>query len=324
MAFVHYYLNDPAYRITLCRVICNLPNVETQTYVDKDASYRVSMEKVAAYNDCLEQLRERGVSIHKAHVGQLFHFCGMTLEVLFTYDLLSPTLPDAFYTSDIYRYVKEFGVIPNSTGRSDDFSNNLSVVCQSTVTVDADASYKLLWMGDHYCLGAETLNATYGFALKSDFLQIPHHGMPMMFDGKEDEDPIIKYYHKSQYNHFFGAVAEAVNEEFTRERFPAYFDEDGSYGFVRAKYLLLPSSIVQSKFFDDIDNAHPEQDVTACNNSHLAGWKPIFHLQDEARLAGGDCYLARYYLTLFYLGKTVTVEKDFDLTRSGLPIPSVT
>ena len=156
----------------------------------------------------------------------------------------------------------------------------------------------------------------YGFAMKSDFVQVMHHGSIQMINGTES-DPLIKYYHKIQANHFFGAMSGISQENYTADLFGEYFKSDGSYGYVQAKYILMPASIAQSIFFDDLDNAN--QDITVGNTSNLNGWDPRYHLQDEARSAGGDLYLARCFLTVFTLGKTVTVTKDYDVIKTPMP-----
>ena len=68
-----------------------------------------------------------------------------------------------------------------------------------------------------------------------------------------------------------------------------------------------------------MDNAKPDQEIFTSDTSNLKGWDPRKHFQDEARLAGGDVYLARCYLTVFTLGDTVTVVKDRDVIKTPMP-----
>ncbi|MBR2020360.1 MAG: hypothetical protein IKA05_08190 [Clostridia bacterium] len=320
MAFVDQYLNNPDCNITLENVICYMPNVKVQTYVDPGTNYSLSETKISTYNACLEELRANGTNIHKAHAGQMYYIRNMTAEILFTYDLLTPKLPDVFFTNDAYIQMKEPGVLQNSTGGGGDFTNSFSIIFQATVKVDEDTSYKALWGGDYTCFGIETVNKMYGFAMKSDFVQVPHHGSIQMSNGSES-DPLIKNYHRIQVNHFFGSVYGAWQEEYTLNRFGSYFspDGDGSYGYVRAKYILWPASVGRSSYFDDVDNAYPDKDISDSSKSNLKGWNPLYHLQDEARAAGGDVYLARCYLTVFTLGDTVTVTKDRDVIKTPMP-----
>ena len=164
----------------------------------------------------------------------------------------------------------------------------------------------------------EVANSMYGFAMKSDFLQVPHHGSPQWSSGVSTDPVLKRNYHQIQINHFFGACKEAAQYQYSVERFPEYYDSDGSYGFVRAKYILFPSSIDRDNFFDDISNENPAQPIGEVNKSNLTDWHPIYHLQDEARAAGGDCYLARCYLTVFTLGDDVTVAKDHDVIKANM------
>lgn len=322
MAFVERYVNNENYNVKLENVICYLPNVKTQTYVDSGKNYSLSPEKIKTYNECLEGLRASGTSIHKAHVGQMYYLRNLTIEILFTYDMITPKLPDAFFKNNAYIHMREHGVVQNSTGGGVDFTNSFSVIIQATVKVDEDTSYKAIWTGDATCFGIETVNSMYGFAMKSDFVQVPHHGSIQMTNGSES-DTLIKNYHQIQVNHFFGSVYNARQDEYTRARFADYFDKDGSYGYVRAKYILWPASIGRQHYFDDVDNAMPDQSIDVFYRSNLNDWNPIKHFQDEARLAGGDCYLARCYLTVFTLGDTVTVTKDRDVIKTPMPDDAV-
>ena len=70
-----------------------------------------------------------------------------------------------------------------------------------------------------------------------------------------------------------------------------------------------------------MDNLDPSMDVNKYDVLNLSTWNPLYHLQDEARLAWGDSYLARCFLTVFMLGKSVTVMKDYDVIKSKMPEP---
>ena len=258
------------------------------------------------------------MNIHKAHAGQIFYFRNLSFEVLFSHDLLTPKLPDVFFDStSAYSYMKDRRLLIASASK--DFTNTLSIIAQATVAVDENTAYKALWTGDASCFGLETVNKMYGAAMKSDFVQVPHHGRTQMTVGKEDDDDLRKYYHQIQVNAFFGAVREAVQEKTPITQFPEHYNADGSYGFVRAKYVLYPSSIGRVDFYDDIDNLDPSMDVNKYDRSNLSEWNPLYHLQDEARLAGGDSYLARCVLTVFTLGSSVTVVKDHDVIKPQMP-----
>jgi len=313
MAFTGAYLNHPSYKVSLEKVICNLPNVMEQTYVEPWESYSLSEYKIATYNTRLEELRTQGVDIYKAHVGQKYYLRNLTLEILFTYDLLSPSLPDAFFTSDAYGVNR--GTVHNTPGSGKDFTNTFSVICQATLKVSDTVSYQAIWTGDATCYGIETVNAMYGAAMKSDFVQVPHHGSIQM-DRGSSSDERIRYYHEIQVNHFFGAASEAINDHYPQSVYPELFHSDGSYGFVRAKYILWPSNISRGGYL----NGEPGDTGTG-NDSRLSTWTPLHHLQKEAQAQGGDVYLARCFLTVFTLGEMVTVEEDHEVIKN--PMPSI-
>ena len=322
MAFAQDYINNPNYRISLEHVICYMPNIPVQTFKKEGEVYSLTPEKVEAYTAQFEALREGGTNIHKAHAGQIFYLRNLSFEVLFSYDLLTPKLPDVFFDStSSYSRMKNKKVLMNWTGGGRDFTNTFSIIAQATVTVNEETAYTTLWTGDASCFGIETVNKMYGAAMKSDFVQVPHHGGTQMTVGKEDDDELRKYYHQIQVNAFFGAVREAVQENTPISQFPEHYNPDGSYGFVRAKYVLYPSSVNRVNFYDDMDNLDPSMDVNKYDRSNLYEWNPLYHLQDEARLAGGDSYLARCFLTVFTLGSSVTVVKDHDVITAKMPDP---
>ena len=317
MAFAQKYLNAES-NITLENVIAYMPNLTEQTFTEEGESPSLLPERVNAYNDEFELLRAKGTNIHKAHAGQKFYLRNFTFEVLFSFDLLTPLLPDVFFVPSSYKRMRNARKLMNWTGGGRDFTNTFSIIGQATVTVDKNTTHTAMWTGDASCFGIETANKMYGPAMKSDFVQVPHHGGTQMTAGKEEDNDLLKYYHQIQVNAFFGAVPEAVQEKTPKELFPEHYNEDGSYGYVRAKYVLYPSSINRVDFYDDMDNVKPDMDVNERDVSNLSEWNPLYHLQDEARLAGGDSYLARCFLTVFTLGKIVTVTKDLDVIKPNM------
>ena len=319
MAFANKYLLDESYHVTLENLLAYLPNLDEQTFTKEGESRSLLPARVEAYQAQFEALRATGTSIHKAHAGQKFYLRNLAFEVLFSFDLLTPLLPDVFFTQTTsYSPMKDVRKLMNWTGGGRDFTNTFSIIGQATTTATDGTAHTAMWTGDASCFGIETVNKMYGPAMKSDFVQVPHHGGTQMTPGKTDEDELKKYYHQIQVNAFFGAVPEAVQEKTPKELFPTHYNEDGSYGYVRAKYVLYPSSINRVDFYDDMDNAKPDMDVNECNVSNLSEWNPLYHLQDEARLAGGDSYLARCFLTVFTLGKSVTVAKDHDVIKPNM------
>ena len=85
-------------------------------------------------------------TVIKAHVGQVYHFADAEIEVLCAYDTILPTPPDEHNTTSlIFRY--------KTNGQ--------------TITV----------LGDSYDTSSNRLVSLYGSYLKSDIVNVPHHGM---------------------------------------------------------------------------------------------------------------------------------------------------
>ena len=84
-----------------------------------------------------------------AHAGQVFEFAGTRIEILYTLDAM----------------------MPYDFGTQADMYNAASIV--SKVYIDGKT---VLMTGDCYTDGADFLTDNYGEYLKSDCLQVPHHG----------------------------------------------------------------------------------------------------------------------------------------------------
>lgn len=414
MAFTKYYVGVS---VKLEKVICYLFNVETQTEAAPEGqSQSVDSGKIEAYNARLKELTAQGVDVYKAHVGQMYYIGNLTIEILFTYDLLSPTLPKAVtgnnvngadavtgYTetvmnraevsftvtkggdddqkykafekyaerngySSITRTVSETTVtytygentisvtlnskqdhwlktygqtnigrkrIENSTGTityraysRNDFTNAFSVISQATLKVE-NTSYKAIWTGDSTYYGIEKVNELYGEAMKSDFVQVPHHGSTQMARDESAATDELKYYHERQVDLFYGDNTTKTQIG-TTGHYNSLYDADG-YGYVRAKYVLWPSSLKNTAGYIDgepgDDTASwdlPSDKKNEPNDSRRTTWHPNNHLQEEAQAAGGDVYVARNYLTVFEFGTSVSVTTDTSVITADIELPATT
>lgn len=414
MAFTKYYVGVS---VKLEKVICYLFNVETQTEAAPEGqSQSVDSGKIEAYNARLKELTAQGVDVYKAHVGQMYYIGNLTIEILFTYDLLSPTLPKAVtgnnvngadavtgYTetvmnraevsftvtkggdddqkykafekyaerngySSITRTVSETTVtytygentisvtlnskqdhwlktygqtnigrkrIENSTDTityraysRNDFTNAFSVISQATLKVE-NTSYKAIWTGDSTYYGIEKVNELYGEAMKSDFVQVPHHGSTQMARDESAATDELKYYHERQVDLFYGDNTTKTQIG-TTGHYNSLYDADG-YGYVRAKYVLWPSSLKNTAGYIDgepgDDTASwdlPSDKKNEPNDSRRTTWHPNNHLQEEAQAAGGDVYVARNYLTVFEFGTSVSVKTDPLVITADIELPATT
>ena len=346
MAFTKYYLGNSEYDVTLERVICNLPNLETQTFTETGRTQSLASGRIDDYNQRLTELKEQGVQVYKAHPGQKYYFDNVTVEILFTFDLLSPRLPDYCFTgTDAYAKMKTKRLISNQqaitgeAGRDTDFTNTFSIISQVTLKVDADTSFKAMMTGDASCFGIEAVNRLYGPHMKSDFLQVPHHGLPQLNQGSSaSSDP---HYHELQVDLFFGdnttqaqldKMYPNANSTTTVQSYvKAYKSYTSSgYGYVKAKYILIPTDLLHSSTYIDgepgddnwdaadytdetfTDTADPVDEYVniAEGDSRRSSWNPVLHLQEEAEDNGGYVRVARNLVNTFILKANGTVERQ--------------
>lgn len=128
--------------IALERVICNLPSDEQIAGDTDDADMG---GKMTTYRDILNQAKNEGAILHKAHPGQVYTLRDATLEVLYTYDLYCDTEIELF--------------------------NNTSVVTRLTV-----GEQTVMITGDMQGDAATAMIKLYGNTMRSDFISVPHHG----------------------------------------------------------------------------------------------------------------------------------------------------
>ncbi|MCQ2428161.1 MAG: MBL fold metallo-hydrolase [Clostridia bacterium] len=135
--------------ITVDRVVTWLPSAELCSEYTDGLTYG----KVSGYINSLNSVKNTGAVLHRAHPGQVYRLADATVEVLYTDDLRLP------------RYGKD--------------SNPLSVICRITL-----AGNTFMITGDTTSeSGGAGVTAMYGPALKTDFLQLPHHTINVMIAG---------------------------------------------------------------------------------------------------------------------------------------------
>ena len=105
----------------------------------------------------LESLREKlGFKYVKLHTGQKFYLANAEIEVLFTHEDFIPLRMQSF----------------------NDSSTVLRIKLDTTdiYTGEAVGSQTSIWTGDSFLIGSTTMRAMYGDYLKSDMVQVSHHG----------------------------------------------------------------------------------------------------------------------------------------------------
>jgi len=374
MAFTKYYLNNPTYnyvgtpnsnkncKVTLERVICNLPNLSTQTFTEEGRTQSLATSKITLYNTRLEELKAQGVEVFKAHAGQKYYFDNLTIEILFTFDLLSPKLPDYCFTgTDAYAKMKTKRLLSNQkavsgeAGNESDFTNTFSIISQVTLNVDADTSFRAMMTGDASCFSIETVNRMYGSKMKSDFLQVPHHGLTQMNQGSSScTDP---HYHELQVDLFFGdntskaqldqMYPNADSTTTVQAYVKAYSSYTSSgYGYVKAKYILIPTDLLHASTYIDgepgddnwnaadytdesfTDTADPVNEYVniAEGDSRRDSWNPVIHLQEEVEDNSGYIRVARNLVNTFILNAdgTVTNQQTKATITANMETPDAT
>jgi hypothetical protein len=140
-SFAPKYLADDSYNVTLERIIANLPHDLW------DTSEGITETVMSEFRALFDEAKQRGTLVYKAHVGQVYNLPGFTTEMLYTMEITAPT------------------VVNKS------MSNTSSLVFR---TVVEDKSF--LYTADATSISIEFINNAYGNKMKSDFVQVPHHG----------------------------------------------------------------------------------------------------------------------------------------------------
>lgn len=104
----------------------------------------------------IQRLTKNGMSYVKLHTGQKFYLRNMEIEVLYTHEDLGEVR---------FNYFNDSSTVIRTTFYSTDGNGNRQGVPTSA-----------LWLGDLYQNGSKCLRAMYGSYLKSDMVQLAHHG----------------------------------------------------------------------------------------------------------------------------------------------------
>lgn len=182
-------------RVTIKHVIANYPS--DRTYAENGSS----PENTKKVMEWAERHSENGFI--KAHVGQTFNFGGAVVEILYTSESYLPEIIDNFNTTSLI------------------------------FAVDI-AGQRFLITGDATNAGCAITANMFGDYLKSDFVQITHHGAGIREDGSSArgvmdlysfaESPVVLWPSGQRaYNAYYGDTynAHALNMASTKEIFVA-------------------------------------------------------------------------------------------------------
>ncbi|MBE6595181.1 MAG: hypothetical protein E7644_05225 [Ruminococcaceae bacterium] len=123
-----------------------------------DECYNVENPNLTIRNEMLKLLSlvDGGMTYIKMHAGQVFHVRNMEIETLYTHEDIYPWNPEIFNdTSTVIRTT-----IYNTDGKG-------NVQGKST---------SIMWPGDLNYRGSQSMISMYGSYLKSDIVQVSHHG----------------------------------------------------------------------------------------------------------------------------------------------------
>ena len=159
--FIDTYCKDYArYSITIDYLIANFPADEGyyNTYRgDKNANTTVR-DDMAEYSAKIQDApgEQQGMQFIRVRTGQKFYIANVEFEVMFTHEDHYP-------------------------GRMNSYNETCTVI-RSTMhhtengVITEGASTSVMWLGDAYPISASYMRAMYGSYLKSDIVQMSHHG----------------------------------------------------------------------------------------------------------------------------------------------------
>ncbi len=169
-AFTEFYGNyiNNSTDVTLEKIIANIPNYDTAVAATSEGQILLN----STLRSIFKQSKANGTDMYKAHTGQVYNLCGVTVEMLYTYDVTIPK-----------KMVK---------GMDNTFSLCFNIYFEGkTIQITGDGTY----------VNIEALNSMYSENLKCDIVQVTHHGTISNFKSSSDPDKqahnfeqLTKYY----------------------------------------------------------------------------------------------------------------------------------
>ena len=161
----HKFTSYYASQVTVERFIFNIPSYDQYIEADYDN---------ASPGDSLRTSMKKyaGAKLSVAHPGQVYKMRNATITILFTYELRIPAKMTTFNSSSIVPRIEIEG-----------------------------QSFTML--GDLYTDGCTALAKLYGKELKTDFLQVAHHGASGgVYETNKLLDPIVLLWPLGEYDYF--------------------------------------------------------------------------------------------------------------------------
>lgn len=170
-----------AKQVTVESFIYNAPSLEQYIQADytNDSPANSLKEAMARYPSAKRYI---------AHPGQVYHIRNAKITMLFTYELLMPKAMSTFNSSSIVPRIEIEG-------------------------------QSFMMLGDLYSDGNRALSQLYGKQLKSDFIQVAHHGASGgVYETNQLIDPVVVLWPLGEYDYFgvgkWNRSRETYNEYF--------------------------------------------------------------------------------------------------------------
>lgn len=170
-----------AKQVTIESFIYNAPSLEQYIQADyaNDSPANALKEAMSKYPSAKRYI---------AHPGQVYHIRNAKITMLFTYELLMPKAMNTFNSSSIVPRIEIEG-------------------------------QSFMMLGDLYTDGNQALAQIYGKHLKSDFIQVAHHGASGgVTEANKLIDPVIVLWPLGEYDYFgvgkWNRARETYNEYF--------------------------------------------------------------------------------------------------------------
>ena len=161
----HKFTSYYASQVTVERFIFNIPSYDQ--YIEAD------YDNASPGDSLLTSMKKyTGAKLSVAHPGQVYKIRNATITILFTYELRIPAKMTTFNSSSIVPRIEIEG-----------------------------QSFTML--GDLYTDGCNMLARLYGKELKTDFLQVAHHGgSGGVYETNKLLDPIVLFWPLGEYDYF--------------------------------------------------------------------------------------------------------------------------
>lgn len=211
------FTNYYASQVKIERFIFNIPSYDQ--YIEAD------YDNASAGSGLLTAMKKyAGAKLSVAHPGQVYKIRNATITILFTYELRMPAKMTTFNSSSIVPRIEIEG-------------------------------HSFTMLGDLYTDGCSLLAKLYGKQLKTDFLQVAHHGASGgVYETNKLLDPIVLLWPLGEYDYFGEGKWNRSKETYSR-----WFFESPT-----VKEIILAGSSIRTL---ELPYEYPEQQILPTKNN---------------------------------------------------------